>query len=71
MPFSLNAFHGNRVGLSGDLSNKPEAMRISQMGQHTHPKQVFGGDSNGTKKTILPFPVQHNKTVNGRPPVVV
>ncbi len=37
---------------------------------HT-PKTGFWGDSNGTKKTILSFPIQHNKTVVGKPPVMV
>ena len=68
--FFPNAFHGDRVGLSRDLSNKPNMIKISQTGQHT-PKTGFQGDSTCLKKTILFIPIKQNKTVNGRHPVVV
>ena len=65
-----NAFHSDRVELLCDITNEPEVIRLSKTGQHT-PQTWFLGDTNCSKKTILSFPILHNKTVNRRPPVVL
>ena len=68
--FSQNAFHSDRVGLLRDLTNEPDVMRISQMGQYM-PQVGCHEKSDCMKKTILSMPIQQNKIDHERPPDAV
>ena len=59
---SQNAFHGDRVGLSCDLTNEPDVMRFSQTGQHI-PQVGYCGESDCMKRTISFIPIQQNKMI--------